>query len=195
MKKISIVGVLVEGANWVLHPIANYKELQGYRKDYEKEIVSVRKEREILKFRLDAEKVEYYKLEDKYAKKKSELIETEKALHEYTSAFPGDLHNYLDMQVKLEEWEKQGTLKDEEIRSMKTTIRSLEQKVIYRNNVITGLRNTKIELKYQIGQLEEQLNEARNQVVALAKKVEFYEKQAKKTPKEKVDYLMKRGKK
>lgn len=29
----------------------------------------------------------------------------------------------------------------------------------------------------------------------LAKKVEFYEKKAKKTPKEKVDYLMKRGKK
>lgn len=195
MKKINIAGVLVEGANWVLHPIANYKELQEYRKDYETEIKSFNNEKEKMQVKIHVLKNQNYELEQKYAKKKSELIETEKTLHEYTSAFPGELHDYLDMQVKLEEWEQQGMLKDEEVGNMKIVIRNLKQNVYYKNKVIDELRETKKELMYQINELEKNLEDARNQVVALAKKVEFYEKQAKKTPKEKVDYLMKRSKK
>ena len=168
MKKISIVGVLVESADWILHPIKNYKELQQYREDYEKEVVGVGKQIGILEFRLQAHKVEYYKLEDKYEKTKNNLADCK----------------------------KEAIIKDKQISEMKATIRSLEQKVIYRNNVINTLRKTKIELKYQIGQLERMLDEARNEIIALAKKVEFYEKQNKKTPREKIDYtLMKRSKK
>ena len=195
MKKINVVGALVESANWILHPLANYKELQEYRRNYDKEVVSIQKERERLKFRLDAEKVEYYKLEEKYAKTKNELDKTQWTLHEYTSAFPGELHDYLDMQAKFEDLEKENNLQDDEIRGMKATIRTLEQKVIYRNTVITGLRNAKRDLRVEIKDLEEQLVKARNEVLALAKRVEFYEKRAKKTPKEKVDYLLKRGRK
>lgn len=195
MKKISIVGVLVESANWVLHPLANYKELQDYRKDYEREVLNFQKNEDLLNEKIQIEKNKYAKLEQKYIDNRNKLIEVERTLNEYTTAFPNDLHNYLDMQVKLDEWEKQGTLKEEEIRGMKATIRTLEQKVIYKNNVITGLRDAKRDLREEIKNLEEQLANARNEVLVLAKKVEFYEKQAKKTPKEKVDYLMKRGKK
>jgi len=195
MKKISILGVLVESANWILHPVANYKELQEYRRSYERQVLDFRDLGEKLKEKLETEKTLRDKIEKKYVKTLNELGETERTLHEYTSAFPGNLHDYLDMQVKLKEWEKQGTLKDEEISNMKIVIRNLKQNVYYKNKVIDELRETKKELRYQIDQLERQLNDARNQVVALAKKVEFYEKQAKKTPKEKVDYLMKRGKK
>ena len=195
MKKISIVGVLVEGANWILHPLANYKELQDYRKDYDKEVLGFRNTVEDLKEKIEIEKSKYDTLEKQYVKYGARLSKTERALSEYTKAFPGDLHNYLDMQSKLEDLEKENNLQDDEIRGMKATIRTLEQKVIYRNNVITGLRNDKRDLREEIKNLEEQLANARNEVLALAKKVEFYEKQAKKTPKEKVDYLMKRGKK
>ena len=195
MKKISIVGVLVEGANWVLHPLANYKELQDYRRDYDKEVHKFREEKEKFEKKHEQQKKKYAELQEKYTKLRTILVDNEKKLQEYATAFPGDLHNYLDMQAKFEDIVKKNYLQDDEIRGMKSTIRTLEQKLIYRNNVITGLRNAKTELKYQIDQLEIQLNDARNQVVLLAKKVEFYEKQAKKTPKEKVDYLMKRGKK
>jgi chromosome segregation ATPase len=195
MKKISIVGVLVEGANWVLHPLANYKELQDYRKDYDKEVLGFRNTVENLKEKIEIEKSKYDTLEKQYVKYRARLSETERALSEYTKAFPSDLHNYLDMQSKFEDLEKENNLQDDEIRGMKATIRTLEQKVIYRNNVITGLRNDKRDLREEIKSLKEQLAKARNEVLTLAKKVEFYEKQAKKTPKEKVDYLMKRGKK
>jgi chromosome segregation ATPase len=153
------------------------------------------KAKQELREKIQIEKNKYNNLEQKYLKTKNDFAETERKLHEYTSAFPGDLHNYLDIQVKFEDLEKENNLQDEEIRGMKATIRSLEQKLIYRNNVITGLRNAKRDLRVEIKDLEEQLAKARNEVLTLAKKVEFYEKQAKKTPKEKVDYLMKRGKK
>jgi chromosome segregation ATPase len=195
MKKISIVGVLVEGANWILHPLANYKELQDYRRDYDKEVLGFRNTVEDLKEKIEVEKNKYNTLEKQYVEYRTKLSETERALSEYTKAFPGDLHNYLDMQAKFEDLEKENNLQDDEIRGMKATIRTLEQKVIYRNNVITGLRNAKRDLREEIKDLEEQLAKARNEVLTLAKKVEFYEKQAKKTPKEKVDYLMGRNKK
>lgn len=195
MKKINIVGVLAEVKDWLFHPIANYRELQDYRNDYEKEILNFQDIKDKLEEKIRIEKNKHNDLQKKYKNVLTELGQTEKKLNEYTTAFPGDLHNYLDMQVKLEEWEKQGTLNDKEIRDMKAMIRTLEQKVIYRNNVIDTLRKTRKELKEQIEQLKTQLSDARNEVIALAKKVEFYEKQNKKTPKEKVDYLMKRSKK
>ena len=195
MKKISIVGVLVEGANWVLHPIRNYKELKEYREDYEKEVFSFQEQLKGLKSLVNFQEKKCEALREKHGKTKNKMIEIENKLHEYTSAFPGDLHDYLDMQVKLEEWEKQGTLKDQEIRNMKATIRSLEQKVIYRNRVIDDLKSKKQKMMQEIIDLEKERGDAVMKCLELAKKVDFYEKQTKKSPKEKVDYLIKRGKK
>lgn len=167
MKKISIVGVLVTAADWILHPVANYKELQEYREDYDKEVLDFHKQLERLNGKIEEKEQNLCKISAKYDRVRTKLSEAE---------------------------ENKDELK-KKVRDMKATIRSLEQKVIYRNNVIQKNRNTNTELKYQIGQLEEQLNDARNQVVALAKKVEFYEKQNKKSAKEKIDYLMGRSKK
>lgn len=167
MKKISIVGVLVESANWVLHPLANYKELQEYRMNYDKEILGFHKHVEKMKNKIEKKEQDLCKISAKYDGIRTKLSELE--IEKY------DLKN--------------------ENRDMKTSIRSFENKLVYRNRVIDTLRKEKQEFKCQIQELEKMLDEARNEVVILAKKVEFCEKQAKKTPKEKVDYLMKRGKK
>ena len=72
MKKISIVGVLVEGANWILHPVANYKELQEYREDYDKEVLDFHKqiERAYMKIGKLAKRVQFYEKREKKRSKK-----------------------------------------------------------------------------------------------------------------------------
>lgn len=167
MKKISIVGVLVESANWILHPLANYKELQEYRRDYEREILDFHKQNEKLKQKFNENKQSLGKISAKYN----------------------------DARTKLSEVEENKVELKQEIRVMKATVRSLEQKVIYRDNVIQKLRGKQRKMFEEIKELDKERSDAVMKCLELAKKVDFYEKQAKKTPKEKVDYLMKRGKK
>ena len=174
MKKISILGVLVESANWILHPVANYKELQEYRQDYDKEIVKFKNTRETLKEKIQIEKNKYNNLEQKYLKKKNKIVELEKALKTR---------------------ENDIVLKKEEIQKMKITIRNLKQNLYYKNNVVEKLKASKKELFCDVNELDKERSNAVMKCLEFAKKVEFYEKQAKKTPKEKVDYLMGRNKK
>ena len=168
MKKISIVGVLVEGANWILHPLANYRELQGYRQDYEKEVLAFRKQVEKLKRKNEEKEQSLCKIFAKYDNIRTKLSEVE------------------ENKVELKQ----------EIRNMKATVRSLEQKLIYRNRVIESLRRKQKKASEELVELDKERGEAIMKCLELAKKVDYYEKQAKKTPREKIDYtLMKRSKK
>ena len=167
MKKINIVGVLVESANWILHPVANYKELQEYREDYEREVSDFHKRLERMNGKMEEKEQNLCKI---YAK-------------------------YDDIRARLSKIEFENETLKKEIQNTKSSIKPLKSKLAYRDRTANSLKEEKRELKYQIQKLEEMLDGARNQVVVLAKKLEFYEKQTKKTPKEKVDYLMKRGKK
>lgn len=167
MKKISIVGVLVESADWILHPIAYYKELQEYREDYDKEVLDFHKQLERLNGKLEEKEQNLGKISAKYDSIRTKLSEVEESKNELK----------------------------QEIRNMKSTVRSLEQKLIYRNRVIESLRGKQKKMLEQINELDKERSEAIMKCLELAKKVEFYEKQAKKTPKEKVDYLMGRNKK
>lgn len=102
---------------------------------------------------------------------------------------------YDNVRTKLSEVEESKAELKQEIRDMKATIRSLEQKLIYRNRVVESLRGKQRKMIEKINELDKERGEAIMKCLELAKKIDFYEKQAKKTPKEKVDYLMKRGKK
>lgn len=176
MKKYSYVGALVDLSDWILHPVANYKELHDYRntidiiqKDYEER-------KENFKKKLAEEKKKNENLKSFYNNIKEKMAEKDKVLSECNT--------------KIVDLERDDNLKNNILIEIKAVIRTLEQKISYRDRVIETLRKTRSEQKTLIKQLEEQIGDARNQVLELAKKVEFYEKQAKKTPKEKVDYLM-----
>lgn len=78
MKKISIVGVLVTAADWILHPVAYYKELQEYRKDFDKEVLNFAQTEDKLRVKIHILTNEKYELERKYAKLKKQLEEMKK---------------------------------------------------------------------------------------------------------------------
>ena len=160
MKKISIVGVLVRSADWILHPIAYYKELQEYREDYNKEVLDFHKQLERLNGKLEEKEQSLSKISAKYDSIHTKLSEVEESKNELK----------------------------QEIRNMKPIVRSLEQKLIYRNRVIESLRDKQKKILEQINELDKERSEAIMKCLELAKKVDFYEKQNKKSAKEKIDY-------
>jgi hypothetical protein len=72
MKKINVVGALVEVGDWLFHPIANYKELKEYREDYEREVLDFHKriERAYAKIGKLAKRVQFYEKREKKRSKK-----------------------------------------------------------------------------------------------------------------------------
>lgn len=173
MKKINIVGVLVETCNWVLHPIANYKELKEYREDYEKEVLGFRKERERLEKKCK-DKDKTYQEEVKDLEDKIAFLEEQKKT----------IYTFKNKQE--EEFKEQLQKKQKTINKLRGQFGGTKKE----KNCLIKENET---LKSQLDIARKSLIESNKKILEQNNKINVL---SKKTPREKIDYtLMKRSKK
>lgn len=149
MKKISILGVLVEASDWILHPIAYHKELIEYRQDYDKEVLNFHKEIEKLNLKLDSQKKEYNKLDEKTRLKifeKEEIIkELNNKILDLEVIIQNDLETIYKVRGKIGGTTKQCNKLKKENAELKRNLVDISQKLVDVNNDLIKA-NAKIKL-------------------------------------------------
>ena len=171
MKRISFIGVLVEGCNWILHPFAYHKELMEYRRDYDREVLNFRREKEIMQMAIDEAVKQHKILEKKNAKMCDSIIEKEKIINTLNDKI-------LDMEVAIESYVENMRKAHGKIGGMQKEINKLKKKIQSLEIVIENARK--------------KLVEANDLIVKQNNKIEVL---SKKTAREKIDYTLMKMKK